>query len=77
MKVTIYGKPMCPACDNAKRELTKWGVDFEYKLLNNDYNITEFYDIAPRTHRTFPMIAVDGKYVGTFDDYRDNIYVKS
>jgi glutaredoxin len=66
--VVIYGKPMCSACDTAKRELTKRGVDFEYKELNKDYSIVKFYEIAPRTHKTFPMLTLDGVYVGTFAD---------
>lgn len=77
MKVTIYGKPMCPACNKAKDWLTARNVEFEYKELNKDYNIVEFYEVAPRSHRTFPMIAVNGEYVGTFADYLESIYVKS
>lgn len=67
--VTVYGKLMCPSCTKAKEYLTKHGVPFEYKELNKDYSITDFYDVAPKSHRTFPMVAVNGLYVGSFDDY--------
>lgn len=77
MKIEIYGKPMCPACNQAKSWLTERGIPFEYKELNKEYSITEFYEVAPRSHRTFPMFAVNGEYVGTLKDYQDNIYVKS
>ena len=29
MKIVIYGKPMCQACENAKRELTKHEASYE------------------------------------------------
>ena len=29
MKIVIYGKLMCQACENAKRELTKRGASYE------------------------------------------------
>jgi len=73
MKIEIYGKPMCPACNTAKATLEAKGLAFEYKVLNKDYSIAEFYEIAPRTHRTFPMLAVDGKYVGTFTDLLEKL----
>ncbi len=33
MKIVIYGKPMCQACENAKRELTK------HELVMNVKNV--------------------------------------
>lgn len=73
MKIVIYGKPMCAACNTAKQELTNMGQQFEYKELNKDYTIVEFYEIAPRTHRTFPMLAVDGEYVGALADLLEKL----
>lgn len=72
MKVTIYGKPMCPACNTAKATLASKCIPFEYKELGKDYTIAEFYTIAPRSHKTFPMIAVDGVFAGTLNDYLIN-----
>ena len=69
MKVTIYGKPMCAACNTAKADLKAKGIPYEYKELGKDYSIVDFYEIAPRSHKTFPMIAVDGEYVGSYNDY--------
>lgn len=77
MKIEIYGKPMCRACNTAKSWLKERNIPFEYKELNKDYSITEFYEVAPCNHKTFPMLAVNGEYVGTLKDYQDNIYVKS
>ena len=67
-KITIYSKPMCPACNTAKATLEAKGLAFEYKVLNKDYSIAEFYEIAPRSHKTFPMLTLDGVFAGTLND---------
>lgn len=77
MKVEIYGKMGCAACVTAKQFCEGNGIDYEYKVLNKDYSITDMYAIAPMSHRTFPMLALDGEYVGTLDDLREKFYVKS
>lgn len=59
---SIYGKDSCAACNEAKELLS--GKDFEYKLLGKDYSVGDFYEIAPRSVRSFPMIAKDGVYFG-------------
>lgn len=64
MKFTIYGKTNCTSCVQAKQLLESVGLDFEYKQLGNDFELLEMYDIAPRTHKAFPMIVKDGEYLG-------------
>lgn len=68
MLISVYGKTGCPTCDQAKKYLDKEGFNFEYKSLGSDYSIAEFYEVAPKSHRTFPMIAIDGEYIGSFND---------
>ena len=62
--ITIYGKTACSSCIQAKQLLTSKGVDYEYKLLGTDYSIQEFYEVMPRSCKTFPAICIDGKYLG-------------
>ena len=62
--IEIYGKSACSACDTAKKLCESSGTVFAYKSLGADYDLTEFYNIAPSTHRSFPMIAKDGIYIG-------------
>lgn len=64
MKVTIFGKTACSSCIQAKQLLASKGVDYEYKLLGADYSIQEFYEVVPRSCKTFPAICIDGKYLG-------------
>lgn len=66
--VEIYGRTGCAACDKAVRFCDSVGFDYVYKSLGKDYSITEMYEIAPQNHKTFPMIAVGGKYLGTYED---------
>ena len=61
---TIYGKTACSSCIQAKQLLISKGVEYEYKLLGTDYSIQEFYEVVPRSCKTFPAITIDGKYLG-------------
>lgn len=61
---TIYGKTGCSACVQAKQLLENKGVDYEYVLLGLNYSLDDFYTIAPKTHKTFPMVTVNGQYIG-------------
>lgn len=63
--IEIYGKDNCAGCKEAKAICEQKGIEFVYKSLNKDYSIGEMYEIAPRSHKTFPMIARNGKYFGT------------
>ena len=62
--IKIYGKVGCSACVQAEQLLETKGLNYEYALLGLDYSLAEFYNVAPKTHRTFPMITVLVKYDG-------------
>ena len=66
----VYGKANCQACNEAKQLLENAGENFEYKQLGKDFSLAEMFEIAPATHKTFPMIAKDGKYIGTLADQK-------
>lgn len=68
--ITIYGKINCGSCIEAKSLCEAKGIEYEYKQMDKDYTIMDFFSIAPRTHRAFPMIAKDGEYLGTLDDLK-------
>lgn len=76
MKVTIYGKTACSSCIQAKQLLTSKGVDYEYKLLGADYSIQEFYEVVPRSHKSFPAILIDGKYIGGLVELKEILATK-
>ena len=64
MKVTIYGKANCKSCDEAKQLCVNKSVEYEYKQMGKDFELLEMYYIAPRNHKSFPMITKLVKYDG-------------
>ena len=62
--IKIYGKAGCVSCIQAKQLLETKGLEYEYALLGLNYSLGDFYNVAPKTHRTFPMITKLVKYDG-------------
>lgn len=60
----IYSKDSCGSCIQAKQLLEMKEQEFIYKVLNQDYTLSEFMKIAPKTHKTFPLIFKDDVYLG-------------
>lgn len=69
----VYSKPNCPACDKAKLLLESKGIDYELKVVDVDFTVDDLYKIAPRSHRSYPMIALDGKYLGGFKQLEETL----
>lgn len=70
--ITIYGKSNCTYCDQAKALLDSKGIPYNYLMLGADYVVEQVKSIAP-TARTFPVIVVDGQYIGGFAELRTRI----
>lgn len=69
IQATLYTKPTCPYCLNAKKLLDNKGIsytDITITTLSDD----ERAELATRTnnHRTVPQIFIGEKFVGGFDD---------
>ena len=64
---TIYSKPNCSYCSQAKQLLEQNKLEFEYKNLGTHYNLQEFMELFPNA-RTFPMIVKDGECIGGFSN---------
>ena len=64
---TIYSKPSCGYCLQAKQLLEQNRLEFEYKNLGTHYNLQEFMELFPNA-RTFPMIVKDGEVIGGYND---------
>lgn len=76
MKVTILGKDNCGSCISAKQLCEQKQVEYEYKSLGKDYSIVEFYTDVPRSHKSFPAILVDGKYLGGLIELKEVLATK-
>ena len=56
-KYTIYSKPSCGYCLQAKQLLEMEQLPFVYKQLGADYNLDELMTLAPNA-KSFPQIFV-------------------
>ena len=54
---TIYSKPSCSYCLQAKQLLEMKELPFEYLQLGADYTLQELLEVSPDA-RTFPQIFV-------------------
>ena len=69
---TIYSKPNCSFCMQAKQLLEMEQLPFEYKQLGTHYNLDEIMTLAPNA-KSFPQIFVvdengNKDLVGGFSD---------
>ena len=62
---TIYSKPSCSYCLQAKQLLETKQLPFVYKQLGADYTLQEFMELFPDT-RSFPIILKGEELIGGF-----------
>ena len=65
---TIYSKLDCIFCERAKQKLVEENYEHKIKVLGVHFEVEDLYEIAPRTHKTFPVITKDGEYVGGYHE---------
>ena len=64
---TIYSKPSCGSCLQAKQLLEMEQLPFDYLTLGTHYSLQEFMELFPNA-RTFPMIVKYGEVIGGFNN---------
>ena len=69
MKVTIYSKPQCPFCVQAKALAEREGHELTYKMLDEDFDRETLMETFPGA-RTFPQIIVDGDKIGGYTEFK-------
>ena len=69
---TIYSKPSCGYCLQAKNLLEQNKLEFEYKQLGTNYSLQEFMELFPNA-RSFPMIVKDGECIGGFNNLVEHL----
>lgn len=69
-RLTLYGKPGCCLCDNAKEVIARLRPDYEYVL--DEVDITKNPETYERYRYTIPVVVVDGKgeVVSKISEYR-------
>lgn len=75
MKIEIFSKDFCPACDKAIHKaqamIQETSNTVEVFKLGRDFTREELMEQFP-TARTFPQIRIDGKAIGGFDEFEAN-----
>jgi ribonucleoside-diphosphate reductase beta chain len=65
---TVYSKPGCPQCDQAKALLTNKGRQFTSKMLDVDFTREQYSEMFPSA-RTFPqLVDPEGNKIGGLQD---------
>lgn len=72
----IYSKPNCPNCDKAKMITDSMGVKYATFIVDKDFTIEDLYQIAPRSHRSYPMVALNGEYLGGLRELKQHLGVE-
>lgn len=79
LKATVYGKKMCPNCDQAKRLLTINNIGIDYKSIDENTVFDEFIanttKALGRPAQSIPQIWINDNYVGGFNEL--NGYIKN
>lgn len=78
MLLTIYSKPNCPYCDQAKALAKQQGLAFEEiildvgqpKAITSKYIAREELLAKIPTARTMPQIVLDNEYIGGFTELK-------
>lgn len=71
-QATVYGKKMCPNCDQAKRLLTVNNYEIVYKSIDDTNIFDEFMQKTQeqlgRPAQSIPQIWINDNYVGGFPE---------
>jgi glutaredoxin 3 len=66
--VEIWGRSGCSYCERAKQICKKFGLNYIYHQLDEDFTREELLERFPDA-KTYPQIIVDGEYIGGHDDF--------
>ena len=69
---TIYSKPSCSYCLQAKQLLETKQLPFVYKELGTHYDLYELMTLAPNA-KSFPQAFKDGVLVGGYSDLVESL----
>ena len=69
---TIYSKPSCGYCLQARDLLEQNELEFEYKQLGTHYSLDELMTLSPDA-KSFPQIFKDGNCIGGYLDLVESL----
>lgn len=69
----IYGATNCASCSEAKEVLSHNGLPYEYLTRGVDYDMSDFVSISKGAHRSFPLITLNGEYLGGLVQLKEHL----
>jgi len=67
MNVIIWSKHNCSFCVKAKHLLTDRGINYEERLIGNDWTKEQLLEMVPEA-RSVPQIVIDENVIGGYND---------
>ena len=67
MNVIVWSKTNCPFCVKAKHSLADKGIEYEERLIGNDWTREQLLEMVPEA-RSVPQIIIDGNVIGGYND---------
>lgn len=64
--ITVFSRPGCPFCVQAKAALTAAGLGYEELVLNRDYTSRTLLAVAGKD--AVPQVFIDGEHIGGADE---------
>ena len=67
-RVKIYSTGTCPICEQTKKLLAKWNIDYDEARIDLDREqLKEMLDVTNHA-RMVPQLTIDGKWIGGFTE---------
>lgn len=77
MKATIYGRPGCTFCVQAKALAANHGIEVDYKLVGEDILKEKLEEMIGHEIRSVPQIFIDSdgfsEYVGGYQEFKKRL----
>lgn len=73
-KAEVWSQTNCPACQEAKRLLTSFGIEYTECMLGENYTKKDLIEKVPNA-RSVPQIFLDGQYVGGLQELKRKLAV--
>ena len=67
-KVKMYSTATCPICDRAKQCLSKWNIDYDVLMVDEDQAALKEMLRVSNNARSVPQIVIDDKWIGGFSE---------
>ena len=67
MNITVYSRPNCVFCSKVKNLIESYNLHMDEKMADKDFErewLRKYYPQAT----TFPVVIIDGMYIGGFNE---------